>query len=71
MQRPLRLAARFLALLALAWQTPSEEIDLELRRQRAAAATRRRPAVVALDGWTRRPRRRTRVDRRRGRAGGR
>jgi 5-methylcytosine-specific restriction endonuclease McrA len=66
-----RMRVRFLALLALAWQTPSEEIDLELRRQRAAAATRRRPTVVALDGWTRRARRRTRVDRRRGRVGGR
>jgi hypothetical protein len=72
LEEPLELLrARFLGLLALAWQAPSEEIEREIRRQRSEAPRPARAGVVRLDGWSRRPRRRSRVDRRRGRVAGR
>lgn len=73
------LRAALVGILAVVWEVSAERVLQEVTREaerRAASAQRARPrespAVVSLDGWKRRKgRRRTRVDRRRGRGGGR
>lgn len=65
------LNARMLALLALAWQLPADEVRTRMAahhpRRLATVEIEADEGVVPLDGWRRRHRRRLRVDRRGGR----
>jgi hypothetical protein len=66
------LNARLVAVLALAWQISTEEIQRQMSLQHhqdgLASEAAEGDGVVRLDGWRRRQHRRVRVDRRGGRA---
>ena len=73
------MASRLLSVLALLWEISADVVEREITRELSGSAIYREPltgdgaidlqtdAVVSLDAWERRPkRRRLRVDRRQG-----